>query len=88
VDVTVTGGVRVGEASNALYPLDMMPAWLRAVAQANPISYAVDTVRQTLVLGPAANTSAIILNLAVITAFALTLTAAGIALAESGLRRK
>jgi ABC-2 type transport system permease protein len=75
-------------ASNALYPLDMMPAWLRAVAQANPISYAVDTVRQTLVLGTAANTSTILINLGAVTIFALALTAAGIALAEGGLRRK
>jgi ABC-2 type transport system permease protein len=75
-------------ASNALYPLEMMPAWLRTVAQANPISYAVDTVRQTLVLGQAANTSAIILNLGAVTAFAITLTAVGIMLADGGLRRK
>ena len=75
-------------ASNALYPIEMMPSWLRTVAQANPISYAVDTVRQTLVLGTAANTSTILINLGVVTAFALTLTAVGIALAEGGLRRK
>jgi ABC-2 type transport system permease protein len=75
-------------ASNALYPLDMMPAWLRAVAQANPISYAVDTVRQTLVLGTAANSSTILINLGAVTIFALALTAVGIALAEGGLRRK
>lgn len=28
-------------ASNAIYPVDMMPPWLRAAAQVNPLSYGV-----------------------------------------------
>lgn len=32
-------------ASNAIYPLAMMPAWLRAVAWCNPLSYLVDALR-------------------------------------------
>src|SRR5450830_1707616 len=29
-------------ASNAIYPLDMMPGWLQAVARLNPLTYLVD----------------------------------------------
>ena len=29
-------------ASNAIYPLQIMPAWLRAVARVNPLTYEVD----------------------------------------------
>ena len=32
-------------ASNAIYPIAMMPAWLQAVAHANPLSYQVDALR-------------------------------------------
>jgi ABC-2 type transport system permease protein len=36
-------------ASNAIYPLDLMPGWLRAVARANPLSYLVDGLRATMI---------------------------------------
>lgn len=32
-------------ASNALYPLDIMPAWLRVISRINPLSYQVDALR-------------------------------------------
>jgi ABC-2 type transport system permease protein len=35
-------------ASSALYPLAIMPAWLRAIAHANPLSYEVHGMRQLL----------------------------------------
>jgi ABC-2 type transport system permease protein len=35
-------------ASSALYPLSIMPAWLRAVAHANPLSYEVHGMRDLL----------------------------------------
>ncbi|MFI6044057.1 ABC transporter permease [Nocardia sp. NPDC051321] len=38
-------------ASNALYPLDLMPAWLRAISHINPLSYEVDALRGLLVGG-------------------------------------
>lgn len=34
--------------SSALYPLDAMPAWMRAVAYLNPTTYAVEGMRQGL----------------------------------------
>jgi ABC-2 type transport system permease protein len=36
-------------ASSALYPLSIMPPWLRAVAHANPLTYEVQALRQMLV---------------------------------------
>jgi ABC-2 type transport system permease protein len=35
-------------ASSALYPLSVMPTWLRVVAHANPLSYEVHGMRQLL----------------------------------------
>jgi len=38
-------------ASNAIYPLSIMPGWLRAVARANPLTYLVDALRGLMVSG-------------------------------------
>jgi ABC-2 type transport system permease protein len=35
-------------ASNALYPVALMPSWLRAVAAVNPLSYEVNALRELL----------------------------------------
>jgi ABC-2 type transport system permease protein len=35
-------------ASNAIYPLELMPGWLRTVARVNPLSYFVDGLRATM----------------------------------------
>ena len=35
-------------ASNAIYPLAMMPAWLRAISRVNPLSYEVDGLRSLM----------------------------------------
>lgn len=40
-------------ASNALYAISIMPAWLRAVAHANPLTYEVEIMRRLLLeVGP------------------------------------
>jgi len=36
-------------ASNALYPVDVMPAWLRVLSKVNPLSYEVDALRAMLI---------------------------------------
>jgi ABC-2 type transport system permease protein len=36
-------------ASNAIYPIDMMPGWLRVVARVNPLTYLVDGLRATMI---------------------------------------
>ena len=38
-------------ASNAIYPLSMMPNWLRWLAKVNPLSYQVDFLRALMVQG-------------------------------------
>ncbi|MBF6062075.1 ABC transporter permease [Nocardia terpenica] len=38
-------------ASNALYPITLMPGWLRAISHVNPLSYEVDALRGLLVGG-------------------------------------
>ncbi|TMC20945.1 MAG: multidrug ABC transporter permease [Chloroflexi bacterium] len=35
-------------ASNAIYPIAIMPAWLQAIAHANPLSYEVDALRSLM----------------------------------------
>lgn len=35
--------------SGALYPLEHVPTWLRIIAEFNPMSYAVDAMRDTLI---------------------------------------
>lgn len=38
-------------ASNAIYPLAIMPHWLTVVARVNPLSYAVDALRTLMIRG-------------------------------------
>jgi ABC-2 type transport system permease protein len=38
-------------ASNAIYPLDLMPRWLRSVAELNPLTYLVDALRGLMIVG-------------------------------------
>jgi ABC-2 type transport system permease protein len=38
-------------ASNAIYPISLMPAWLRAVSRVNPLTYQVDALRSLMVVG-------------------------------------
>jgi len=41
-------------ASNAIYPITIMPPWLQVVAKANPLSYMVDGLRALMLGGSAA----------------------------------
>jgi ABC-2 type transport system permease protein len=40
-------------ASNALYPITLMPLWLQGLSMVNPLSYEVDALRGLLVGTPA-----------------------------------
>jgi len=57
-------------ASNAIYPIEVMPPWLRACARVNPLTYEVDALRQLMLRGaPGAHgvgTDAAVLVLALI----------------------
>ncbi|WP_374087122.1 ABC transporter permease [Methylomicrobium lacus] len=38
-------------ASNAIYPLNLMPSWLRLIAQVNPLTYLIDALRGLVIVG-------------------------------------
>ncbi|MDD4984483.1 MAG: ABC transporter permease [Dehalococcoidales bacterium] len=38
-------------ASSAIYPLDLMPGWLRVMSRVNPLTYVVDALRALLLTG-------------------------------------
>lgn len=59
-------------ASNALYPVAMMPAWLQVVSRANPLSYEVDALR-TLMLAGGASSFGLVVDFAVLVAITTAL---------------
>ncbi|MCP8309262.1 MAG: ABC transporter permease [archaeon] len=73
-------------ASSALYPIKLMPAWLQTVASLNPLSYAVDAIRQAFLMGSAVDHAALFFNLEVLALFAAIFTFIGIFVAGSSLR--
>ena len=52
-------------ASNAIYPMAIMPGWLKMVALVNPLTYLVDALRG-LMIGPAQASHALALNFGVL----------------------
>lgn len=66
-------------ASNALYPVAVMPGWLRALSSVNPMSYEVDALRGMLLGTP----TALLLDVGVLAAAVV----AGVAAAASLLPR-
>jgi ABC-2 type transport system permease protein len=61
-------------ASNAIYPLDLMPAWLRVVSSINPLTYQVDALR-ALMLPDGVSRMGLGVDLAVLVGTTATLTA-------------
>jgi ABC-2 type transport system permease protein len=39
-------------ASNAIYPIEIMPGWLKTISHVNPLTYMIDALR-TLMTGSA-----------------------------------
>ncbi len=66
-------------ASSAFFPIDKMPGWLQAVANANPISYTIDGMRQLLIFD-SINYAQLALDFAFVGVFAAILTSIGIVL--------
>jgi ABC-2 type transport system permease protein len=65
-------------ASNALFPVKIMPTWLQDIVRVNPVSYANDGVRQLLI--GATGMSSLWMDFAVLIGFAVVLSAIGIVL--------
>lgn len=42
-------------ASNAIYPIALMPGWLQAISQVNPLTYEVDGLRSLMLAGSASS---------------------------------
>jgi ABC-2 type transport system permease protein len=64
-------------ASNAIYPLSLMPAWLSAVSHLNPLTYEVDALR-ALMLTAGASDYGLLLDFGVllgVTAFLISVAA-------------
>ena len=59
-------------ASNAIYPIQIMPSWLQAAARINPLSYMVDGLRSLLVSGV---TTGILLDIGILLAATLIISA-------------
>jgi ABC-2 type transport system permease protein len=63
-------------ASNAIYPISLMPGWLRAVSSINPLTYEVDALRALMVragtsaYGIGADLAVLLLSTAVLIAIA------------------
>jgi ABC-2 type transport system permease protein len=38
-------------ASNAIYPISIMPAWLQVISHINPLTYEVDALRSLMLSG-------------------------------------
>lgn len=53
-------------ASNAIYPVSIMPGWLQVVAEVNPLSYMVDGLRALMLNGTTAGVGFDILILAAV----------------------
>ena len=63
-------------ASNALFPVKIMPAWLRDVVRVNPVSYAIDAIRQLLI--GATGSYALWMDFSVVLGFAAFFSIVGI----------
>ena len=62
-------------ASNAIYPVSIMPGWLQVVANVNPLSYMVNGLRSLMLSGNFSGVGFDILVLAV-TALAMSILSA------------
>jgi ABC-2 type transport system permease protein len=64
-------------ASNAIYPISIMPGWLKTVAVVNPLSYVVDALRSLLVTGDLSGLGMDVLIIVVSAAVLLLLASLG-----------
>jgi ABC-2 type transport system permease protein len=61
-------------ASNALYPVDVMPAWLHVLSAVNPLSYEVHALRALLIGTPFNTLQVVVLTVAAILGIATAST--------------
>lgn len=66
-------------ASNAIYPISIMPGWLQVIARINPLTYVVDALR-TLMLTNTTDYSSLLPDFGIVLAISIVLVAIGAAL--------
>jgi ABC-2 type transport system permease protein len=66
-------------ASNAIYPINIMPSWLQVIANINPLSYVVDGARSLMLTG-GVSVAAFGLDVGVLVAVTFVLVLIGAAL--------
>ena len=72
-------------ASNALFPTTIMPDWLQDVVKVNPVSYAIDAIRQLLI--GAAGSYSLWLDFSVVFGFAAFFSIVGIVMSWRLLKK-
>jgi ABC-2 type transport system permease protein len=72
-------------ASNAIYPISIMPHWLRIVAYLNPLTYLVDALR-SLMIGPGQSSHSIAMNFGIVALIFVIFAAIGTKLYPSLVR--
>jgi len=72
-------------ASNTFFPTSMMPDWIKAIAQINPVTYTTDAVRQLLLYNMDA--TQLMIDFAYLGIFAAVFTSIGIVLSWRYLSR-
>jgi len=72
-------------ASNTFFPTSMMPDWIKAIAQINPVTYTTDAVRQLLLYNMDA--TQLMIDFAYLGIFAAVFTSIGIVLSWRFLSR-
>jgi ABC-2 type transport system permease protein len=63
-------------ASNAIYPISLMPDWLKVIAYVNPLTYVVDALRGLMVVGGVSEYG-ILTDMVILVAVAAALIAIG-----------
>jgi ABC-2 type transport system permease protein len=58
-------------ASNAIYPINIMPEWLQVVANVNPLSYMVEGLRALLISG---NISSLLIDMTILSVVAFLIS--------------
>ncbi len=53
-------------ASNAIYPIEIMPGWLQLIARVNPLTYEVEALRSLMIAGAAGTPASVTLDLTVL----------------------
>jgi ABC-2 type transport system permease protein len=64
-------------ASNAIYPLALMPGWLQVIARGNPLSYEVDALRSLMLANGTINASSLLTDYLVMIGATIVLVAIG-----------